>query len=120
MRSAGCDTATLYGAFLECGQWSTMALADGVIDESDGFCDSSCYTQLSPIHDDCSNRMTSQMTQAFSPLAPMLGECAAALTQGGGRGRMCNARMVQMACGTLSPPPPASPPQSQTRKTCAS
>ena len=100
-----------------------MALADGVIDESDGFCDSSCYSQLSPIHDDCSNRMTSQMTQAFSPLAPLLGECAAALTQGGrgGRGRTCNARMVQMACGTLSNShPTASPPPSQTRKICAS
>ena len=35
-----CDTTGLYGALLECTQWSTIALADGTIDESDGFCTS--------------------------------------------------------------------------------
>ena len=43
-----CDTTALYGTLMECTQWSATAMADGVLDESDGFCTSTCYTQLAP------------------------------------------------------------------------
>ena len=99
---ASCDTTALYGTLMECSVWTATALADGVIDTSDGFCTSSCYAQLAPIQAACASRMTRSMTTAFQPLVPMLGECAASLAAGGGRGsggRACDVRRIQMVCG---------------------
>jgi|EP01043_Picozoa_sp_COSAG02_P014477 hypothetical protein len=94
---ASCDTTALYGTLMECSTWSATALADGVIDESDGFCTSSCYTQLSPIQASCASRMTRAMSTAFEPLVPMLGECASSLAARGSTG--CMMQRVQGACG---------------------
>jgi hypothetical protein len=97
-----CDTTALYGTLMECTQWSATAMADGVLDVSDGFCTSTCYTQLAPIQTSCRSRMTNAMTTAFAPLAPMLGECATQMAATGGRGggtRGCNTQRIQQMCG---------------------
>lgn len=99
---ANCDTTALYGTLMECTQWSTVAMADGVIDESDGFCTSTCYTQLAPLQQQCASRMTQTMARAFAPLSPMLGECATALAGGGRPGsgtRGCDMQRLQTSCG---------------------
>ncbi len=94
-----CDTTALYGTLMECSTWSVTASADGVIDESDGFCTSSCYTQLQPIQASCASRMTRAMSVAFEPLVPMLGDCASSLANGGRGGTGCAMQRVQGQCG---------------------
>lgn len=99
---ADCSVATTLPTILECSTWTTQALADGIINADDNFCDSSCAASLAPIWTACNNRMGEAQQAQLGALAPLLGTCeqAAAVGQGATNAQRCDTTRASRACGT--------------------
>lgn len=98
---ADCSAATTLPTILECSAWTANALADGVINADDNFCDSSCSASLAPIWTACNARMAEATQTQLGALAPLLSTCQqhAAAGQGATNAQRCDTSRASRACG---------------------
>eukprot|EP01043_Picozoa_sp_COSAG02_P077821 COSAG02_NODE_17228_length_1020_cov_0.855592_1_plen_311_part_01 len=99
---ADCSAATTLPTILECSTWTANALADGVINADDNFCDSSCSASLYPIWTACNGRMAEAQQTQLGALAPLLTGCQlqAQSGQGATNAARCDTTRASRACGT--------------------